>query len=127
MIASLSVAGGIMLLSVALWDAFSTIVLPRTVSGVLRPARVFARAGWRLWRVVGLWFSNRRTRQSFLTAFGPFSVFLLLGLWAVMILVAYALLHFGFKTQLNTPASQGGIGLLLYLSGTTFFTLGLGD
>src|SRR5215831_6682686 len=103
MIAPLSIAAGLMLLSVALWDAFSTIVLPRTVGVVLRPARVFYHVSWRLWRVVGLWFSNRRTRQIFLTAFGPFSVFLLLGLWAVMILVAYAWVHCGLKTQLNAP------------------------
>jgi len=127
MIAPLSVSVGLMLLSVALWDAFSTVVLPRTVGGVLRPARVFYRVGWRLWRLVGSWLSNRRARQSFLTAFGPLSVFFLLGLWAVMIVVAFALLHFGLGTQLNAPASQGGLGLLLYLSGTTFFTLGLGD
>ena len=44
-----------------------------------------------------------------------------------MIIVAFALLHFGLKTQLNVPSSQGGIGLFLYLSGTTFFTIGLGD
>jgi hypothetical protein len=116
-----------MLLSVAVWDAFSTIVLPRTIGVVLRPARVVYHVGWRLWRVVGLWFSNRRTRQIFLTTFGPFSVFLLLGLWAVMILVSFALLHFGLKTQLNSPENQGGLGVFLYLSGTTFFTLGLGD
>src|SRR2546422_9581643 len=127
MIAPLSVAVGLMLLSVALWDAFSTVVLPRTVDVVLRPARVFYSVGWRLWRFVGLRFSNRRTRQSFLTAFGPLSVFLLLGLWALMILVAFALLHFGLGTQLNAPASQSGLGSFLYLSGTTFFTLGLGD
>src|SRR5215470_8744549 len=127
MIAPLSVTVGLMLLSVALWDAFATIVLPRTVSIIMRPARVVYHVGWRLWRVVGLWFSTRRMRQSFLTAFGPFSVFLLLGLWAVMILVAFALLHFGLRTQLNALESQGGIGVFLYLSGTTFFTLGLGD
>ena len=127
MIALISVAVGLLLLSIALWDAFSTVVLPRTVGSVLRPARVFSRVGWRLWRLVGSWLSNRRARQSFLTAFGPLSVFLLLGLWAVMIIVAFALLHFGLRTQLNVPSSQGGIGLFLYLSGTTFFTIGLGD
>jgi Ion channel len=127
MIAPLSVTVGLILLGVALWDAFSTVVLPRTVSIVLRPARVIYHVGWRLWRVVGSWYSNRRTRQIFLSTFGPLSVFLLLILWAVMILVAFALLHFGLKTQLNAPESQSGIGTLLYLSGTTFFTLGLGD
>src|SRR5215471_15672308 len=126
-IAPLSVTVGLLLLSVALWDAFSTVVLPRTIGVVLRPARVFYHTGWRLWRVVGLWFSNRRTRQIFLTTFGPLSVFLLLGLWALMILVAFALLHFGLRTHLSAPASHSGLGVLLYLSGTTFFTLGLGD
>jgi Ion channel len=127
MIALISVAVGLLLLSIALWDAFSTMVLPRTVSAVFRPARVFTYLGWRLWRFIGCWFSNRSARQSFLTAFGPLSVFLLLGLWAVMILVAFALLHFGLRTQLNVPESQREIGTFLYLSGTTFFTLGLGD
>src|SRR5262245_2853586 len=127
MLAPLSVVGGLLLLGVALWDAFSTIVLPQTIGVVLRPARFLYHLGWRLWRVVGLWFDNRRTRQIFLTTFGPFFVFLLLGLWEVMILVAYALLHFGLKIQLNAPESRSEIGLFLYLSGTTFFTLGLGD
>ena len=127
MMAPLSVTVGLMLLSVALWDAFSTVVLPRTGSVALRPARLFYGLGWRLWRFVGSRFSDRRTRQSFLTTFEPLSVFLLLGLWALMIIVAYALLHFGLRTELNPPASQGGIGWFLYLSGTTFFTIGLGD
>jgi hypothetical protein len=127
MIAPLSVAVGLTLLGVALWDAFSTVVLPRTVGVVLRPARIFYHVGWRLWRVVGSWSSTRQVRQSFLTAFGPLSVFLLLSLWAGMILVAFALLHFGLSTQLTAPESQSGLGVFLYLSGTTFFTLGLGD
>src|SRR5713101_7526748 len=121
MIAPLAVSVGLFLLSVALWDAFSTVVLPRTVVAVLRPARVFHRVGWRLWRFVGCWISNRPARQSFLTAFGPLSVFLLLGVWAIMIVVAFALFHFGLGTRLNLSKSQGGIGTLLYLSGTTFF------
>src|SRR5262249_5326851 len=127
MIAPLSVTVGLMLLSVALWDAFSTVVLPRTVGVVLRPARLFYGVGWRLWRVLGSRFSNRRPRQIFLTTFGPLSVFLLLGLWALMILVAFALLHLGLRTHLSAPAKHSGLGVLLYLSGTTFFTLGLGD
>jgi hypothetical protein len=127
MIAPFAVSVGIVLLGVALWDAFSSVVLPRTVSGALRPARHFTRLSWRLWRFMGSWVSNRRARQSFLTAFGPFSVFLLLSMWAVMILLAFALLHFGLGTQLPASMSQGRMGWLLYMSGTTFFTLGLGD
>jgi hypothetical protein len=83
--------------------------------------------GWRLWRCLGGWIANRSARQSFLTAFGPLSVFVQLGLWAVMIVAAFALLHLGLETQLNPPARPGEIGTFFYLSGTTFFTLGLGD
>ena len=42
-------------------------------------------------------------------------------------MVVFALLHFGLGTHLNAPESQGGMGTFLYLNGTTFFTLGLGD
>jgi hypothetical protein len=127
MIESLVVCAGFFFLSIALWDAFSTVVLPRTVSVAFRPARVSTRLGWRLWRCLGGWIDNRSARQSFLTAFGPLSVFLQLGLWAVMIVAAFALLHVGLATRLNPPTSQGEIGTFFYLSGTTFFTLGLGD
>src|SRR5262245_60050334 len=98
MIASLSVVVGLLLLGVALWDAFATIVLPRTVSIILRAARLFSGMGWRLWRAAGLRCSTRRTREVLLSAFGPLSLFCLLSLWAGMILVAYALLHFGLGT-----------------------------
>ena len=91
----------------------STVVLPRTVGVVLRPARIFYGVGWRLWRSVSSRVSTRRTRQIFLTAFGPLSVFLLLGLWTGRILVAFALLHLGLSAHLNAPESQGGLGLLL--------------
>jgi Ion channel len=124
MIRILSVVLGFLLLGIAWWDAFSTVVLPRTLGAVFSPARAFYLVGWRIWRPVGFLIDDRRRRQIFLTSFGPLSVFFLLGLWAVMILVSFALLHLGFKTQLNADA---GIGSLLYLSGTTFFTLGLGD
>ena len=127
MLRPLVVCAGLFFLSIALWDGFSTVVLPRTVSVGLRPARVSTRVGWRLWRCLGGWIDNRAARQSFLLTFGPLSVFVQLGLWAVMIVAAFALLHCGLETRLNPPASQGEIGTFFYLSGTTFFTLGLGD
>ncbi|MGE0821116.1 MAG: potassium channel family protein [Candidatus Binatia bacterium] len=127
MIGPLVVCIGFLFLSIALWDAFSTVVLPRTVAVAFAPARVSTHVGWQLWRFIGCRISNRSARESFLTAFGPLSVFFLLGLWAVMIVAAFALLHFGLGTRLNAPESQGEIDTFLYLSGTTFFTLGLGD
>src|SRR5215472_5122548 len=118
-------AAGVILLVTALWDAFSTIVLPRSVSFGLRPSRMFGQACWRVWRHLSRLTTSRAARQSFLSFFGPFSILLLLSLWAVMLLFAFAFLHWGLGTRLNE--SEGEFGVLLYMSGTTFFTLGLGD
>jgi len=120
----IAVVAGVVLMAIALWDAFSTIVLPRSVSFGLRPSRIFGQLCWRLWRWMGRCVPSRAARQSFLSFFGPATVLLLLSLWAVMLLFAFALLHWGAGTRLNEPA---GFATLLYLSGTTFFTLGLGD
>ena len=121
----IAVVVGVILLVTALWDAFSTIVLPRSVSFALRPSRMFGQFCWRLWRRVGRRARARTTRQSILSFFGPFSILLLLSLWAVMLLFAFAFLHWGLGTRLSE--STGGFGTFLYMSGTTFFTLGPGD
>src|SRR4030095_12790141 len=116
MIGPLVVGAGLLFLSLALWDAFSTVVLPRTVSVAFAPARVSTRLGWRLWGFLGCRIGHLSARQSFPPALGPLSVFLQLGLWAVMIGAAFALLHFGLATRLNPPASPGEIGTFFYLS-----------
>src|SRR5262244_928053 len=121
----IAVVAGVVLMAIALWDAFSTIVLPRSVSFGLRPSRIVGQLCWRLWRLMGRCVPSRAARQSFLSFFGPFSILLLLSLWAVMLLFAFALLHWGAGTRVNEPAA--GFATLLYMSGTTFFTLGLGD
>ena len=121
----IAVVAGVVLMAIALWDAFSTIVLPRSVSFGLRPSRMFGQICWRLWRLMGRCVPSRAARQSFLSFFGPVSILLLLSLWAVMLLFAFALLHWGAGTRVNEPAA--GFATLLYMSGTTFFTLGLGD
>src|SRR5262245_30637788 len=108
-------------MAIALWDAFSTIVLPRSVNFGLRPSRMVGQLCWRLWRWLGRCVPSRAARQSFLSFFGPLSVLLLLSLWAVLLLFAFALLHWGAGTRLNEP---GAFATLLYLSGTTFFKIG---
>ena len=44
----LAIAGGILLITGVLWDAFETIVLPRTVSRRLRLARLYFGFLWTL-------------------------------------------------------------------------------
>ncbi len=119
---------GMLLILIVLWDAFETIVLPRRVTRQFRLTRVFYRALWLPWSAVARRVRRGNLRQSVLGYFGPLSLLLLLGVWAVGLIVGFALLQQAFGSQLAAPgANKVGFGTDLYMSGTTFFTLGLGD
>src|SRR2546423_859293 len=68
-----------------------------------------------------------RRREAFLGFYGPLSLLGLLGLWAVGILTAFGILQWSAGSALAVVGGVSGFGSDLYLSGTTFFTLGLGD
>ncbi len=121
-----AVFGGTLIL-IVLWDAFETIILPRRVTRRFRLTRLFYRRTWYIWkRVAALLFSGKGL-ETCLSFFGPISLILLLSLWAAMLILGFALLH--LATGSSLIASDGSTGFFtdLYLSCTTFFTLGLGD
>jgi Ion channel len=70
---------------------------------------------------------SRPRREIFLSFYGPVSLVFLLIVWAVGLILGFALLHQSLDTPMKTE--DGGRGFLtdLYLSGSTFFTLGAGD
>src|SRR5579883_2408889 len=122
----LTVAGGLALVALVLWDVFETIVLPRRVSRRVRPARIFYLSTWAIWTLVAGRLRGWR-REIYLSYFGPLSLLLLLVSWAIALIVGYALIQHGVETKLQAPAGLRGFLADLYFSGTTFFTLGLGD
>ncbi len=113
------------LLATVLWDAFETIILPRRVSGRLRLTKFFYRATWQPWRAIAP-LLPRRPGEAFLSFYGPLSLLLLLGLWAAGIVLAFGMLQWAGGSALSMVGTPG-FGTDVYLSGTTFFTLGLGD
>src|SRR5436853_4610965 len=115
------------LVLVILWDAFQTIILARRVARTLRPTRAFYRLLWTPWRAAVTLLPRGNRRENVLMVFGPFSLLLLIALWALGLIVSFALLHWGLGSQLTGPDARSGFGVDLYMSGTTFFTLGLGD
>ena len=121
------IVAGALLLLVVLWDAFETIVLPRRVTRRLRLARLFYRSTWPPFRELGRLRRPGAARENFLSVFGPLSLLLLLGLWATGLVVGFALLHWGLGTRLQLPPGMAGFAASLYFSGTTLFTIGLGD
>jgi len=115
------------LVMLVLWDAFETIVLPRRVTRRIRLARLFYRTTWKIYSgLVSVFFADKR-RESVFSFYGPLSLLVLVGLWALGLVVGFACLQWACGSGLNVPESQRNFFMDLYLSGTTFFTLGLGD
>jgi hypothetical protein len=115
------------LIGIVLWDAFEVIVLPRRVTRRWRLTRLFYRMTWRPWSALARRIGSRARRESFLAVYGPLSLLFLLALWATSLVLGFAVLHWSLGTAMHTPDGPPSLGTYLYLSGTTFFTLGLGD
>ncbi len=118
---------GAALILVVLWEAFETIVLPRRVTRRIRLTRLFYRSTWRLWLAADRSIVPARRKETWLSFFGPISLLLLLSVWAGILIVGFALLHYATGSAINAAGRTPGFAADLYLSGTTFFTLGLGD
>jgi Ion channel len=110
-----------------LWDAFETVVLPRTVSRRLRLTRAYFGLTWKHWSRVAALMRTERRRERFLAVFGPLSLLGLVAVWALGLLLGFAGLQWSAGSNLQPPSTTGRFIDDLYLSGTTFFTLGLGD
>lgn len=120
---------GTVLIPVILWDVFETIILPRRVTRRFRLARAFYRWSWRPWRAVACLLRRRKNiRETFLSYYGPLSLLALFVVWAVGLIFGFAMLHYSAGSAINlAPGQKPGLWSDLYMSGTTFFTLGLGD
>ena len=118
---------GILLIYIPLQDGFETIILPRRVARRFRLARLFYILTWALWSLPARKMRAGNRREYYLALFGPLSLVLLLILWAALLILGYACLQWGLYSQLNTTGTASDFGTYLYLSGTTFITLGLGD
>ena len=119
---------GIVLIGVVLLDAFETVVLPRRVAHGAWLARLVIWASWHLWSCParGPWRSGER-RETYLSFYGPSALLLLIGVWATGLIGGFALLLWGLSAPFVATGGGAGFGTTLYGSGTTFFTLGLGD
>ena len=122
-----AVVVAIVLIGTILWDAFETIILSRRVSRKFRLTRLFYRLLWPPWRAAARLVPAGNRRENVLMVFGPLSLILLLGLWAIGLVFCFALLHWGAASTLAGPPGLSGFLEDLYMSGTNFFTLGLGD
>jgi len=124
---AIATSAGVLMIVVILWDAFETIVLSRRVSRKFRLTRLFYRAAWAPWSAIARRIQAGNARENFIMVFGPMSLILLLAAWAAGLVFSFALLHWGLGSHLAASDGAHGFRTDLYMSGTTFFTLGLGD
>ncbi len=118
---------GIVLILAIVWDAFEMLVLPRTATRTLRPARLFYLTTWPAWTTAARLLGRSRRRETFLAIFGPLSILLLMACWATALVVGFAMTQWGLGSRLNVTEGTNGFWTDLYMSGTTLFTLGIGD
>src|SRR5207249_4278972 len=118
---------GLVLIATVLWDAFETVVLPRTVTRRWRLARLYYRGTWKPWADIARAINSDSRRERFLAIYGPVSLLGLLMVWAVGLIVGFALLHWSTGSQLQTPTGPAAFVDDLYMRGTASFPLGLCD
>src|SRR6201984_2202070 len=118
---------GVAIFLIVLWDAFEAIILPRRVTRKFRLARLFYRSTWKLWRFVICLIPRPKTREALLGFYGPLSLLVLVGVWAVGLVLGFGLMQYGAGSAVVISSGPPSFLTDLYLSGTTFFTLGLGD
>ena len=118
---------GVAIFLVVAWDAFETIILPRRVTRKFRLTRFYYLLTWRTWKLCARLLPTRKARETFLGFFGPISLLFLIGVWAIGLVLSFGLMQYGAGSAVNVSGANASILTDLYLSGTTFFTLGLGD
>jgi hypothetical protein len=117
---------GLALIVLIFADCFQAMILPRRVAWRWRPARLYYRSAWSLWRAAARLLPAGKRRDSFLSVFGPLSLPLLFILWGIGLIAGFALLHAALASPTNTAGvAPGDVLGDLYLSGESF--VGYGD
>jgi len=116
---------GVLIIIVVLWDAFETIVLPRRVSRWFRLTRMFYLSTWIPWRALARQIPRTKQRETILSYYGPLSLLVLFVIWAAALIFGFGFLYYSAAVHHDVILSS--LSTAIYMSGTTFFTLGLGD
>lgn len=118
---------GVVIFCIVIWDAFEAVILPRRVTRKFRLTRFYYHLTWGVWKRLANLMTARKRRESFLGFYGPISLLVLVGVWAVGLVISFGMMQYGAGSALNISGQTPSLMTDLYLSGTTFFTLGLGD
>ncbi len=124
---TLACIAGIVCLWIVLLDAFQTIILPRRASGRFRLTRLFYIATWKPWAFFAHRLRTQRKRETAFSFYGPLSLILLLVVWAATMVLGFGLIYYSLGSPFHDASRLPSFSSDIYVSGTTIFTLGLGD
>jgi len=115
---------GLLLLAVAFWDLFETIVVPRPTPGWFRIARYLVRGSWGALRRVHDGNPNR-SYDRVLGLFAPAASVALLITWLATLVVGYGLLMYALRDQIQPVPPD--LGTAIYFAATSLLTIGFGE
>src|SRR6201999_2450981 len=122
---------GLVLFGAVLLDSFQTIILPRRPVARFRLTSLFYLATWVPWTYIANLLHDRKRREQIYSYYGPLSLLVLFVVWAITLVTAFAFMYFGLHAPLSDPlhptTALGHLRTSFYVSGSTLFTLGLGD
>lgn len=124
---SFTLIAGIFCILVVLLDAFQTIILPRRATGHFRITRIFYASTWAPWAFIAGLLRDARNRETAFSFYGPLSLIFLLIVWASGMVFGFALIFHSIGSPFHDGLQPSTFRTDLYVSGTTIFTLGLGD
>src|SRR6476660_5527946 len=109
---------GLFLLVLVAWDVFETIVVPRPTPGWFRIGRYLVRSSWWVLRSVAGNGPNRgATRERVLGLFAPAATIILLFAWLTALIIAFGLILFALRDQLEPPPTN--LGTTLYFAASS--------
>ncbi len=123
----LAVLLGAAFLVMVLWETFETIVLPRGVTRKLRLTRLYYVLVWKVYGARARSADRAARLEQYLSLFGPLSLLVLIALWAMGLILSFAVIQWGIGSRILSDHAAAGFSTDLYMSGATFFTLGYGD
>ena len=91
---------GVVLFLIVVWDAFEAIILPRRVTRKFRLTRLFFRSTWGVWKFLVNLVPARKPREALFGFYGPLSLLLLIGVWAIGLVFGFGLMQYGTGSAL---------------------------
>jgi hypothetical protein len=118
------IAVGALLVAATLFDVFQSVLLPRPAVGRVRISFNLVRVGWRVWRKIAERPKKLQTREAAMAAFAPMTVVGLLIVWALVLILGYALMFTGLHDGLQPQPDSFGTAVFFSTGRMLAFSVG---